>query len=141
MLKIANLEDLELVSDMALSFSSSIAFSEYTDAQTVRNLVESFLTADNSEKVVFLHGDEGMLAAVAQPFLLGTVKMASEIAWWVKPESRGKNIGQELVEVFEAWAKKLGCPIATMACYDEKLGKFYEKNGYKLHELAYIKEL
>lgn len=70
-------------------------------------------------------------------------KIAIETFWFVPPEHAG--IGGELFKVFEAEAKKAGCKKTAMIhlvdSYPERLKSFYEKNGYRLLESHYIKEV
>jgi GNAT superfamily N-acetyltransferase len=70
-------------------------------------------------------------------------KMAIEVFWFVDPAYRG--IGKALFTAFEEEAKKMGCK--KLACvhmidsYPDTLKVFYEKQGYHLAELHYIKEV
>ncbi|MCP3924916.1 MAG: GNAT family N-acetyltransferase [Desulfobacterales bacterium] len=70
-------------------------------------------------------------------------KMAIEAFWFVDP--RYKGLGKKLFDRFELEAKKLGCKKLGMVhmvdSYPDSLKKFYEKSGYKLLELHYIKEI
>lgn len=112
------------------------------DEEKVKKIIAKWLVAPTDEKICLLHGKDGMLAGFIAPFLLGQASIATEITWWVKPSARKKNVGAELVNAFEYWAKKLGCVYVTMSCYaDNDIGDFYKSIGYELHEKAYIKEL
>lgn len=138
MLRQATIADWDLLFGMCVKFSQTLELSPYIEPYSLQDLVTSFLTDEN--KVVFICDEVGMLAACKVPFLLGTVLTAQEIAWWVEPEYRKQNVGQRLVEAYEEWAKSQGCRIVTMACYaNNDLGPFYEKCGYSLNELGYIK--
>jgi GNAT superfamily N-acetyltransferase len=69
--------------------------------------------------------------------------MAVEAFWFVGPTYRG--IGKLLFEAFEAEAKRLGCQKLAMIhmvdSYPDTLKIFYEKQGYHLAELHYVKEV
>lgn len=140
-LRLATLEDYDIVMSMTKKFAASIELSDYVEEEKLIALVTDFLTTSDDLKIVLLYEDKGMLAAFIQPFTLGSVPMAVEFAWWVEPDARKAGAGKALAEAYEFWAKKLGAKLSTMACYDEQTGKFYEKNGYRLSERAYIKEL
>lgn len=138
MLRQASLSDFETVYAMCAKFSEQIALRDYVDPERLAELVTSFLQDD--DKTVFLHGQEGMLAACVTPFLLGPTLTAVELAWWVEPEYRKQNVGLNLVKAYEEWALAKGCKIISMACYaNNNLGPFYEKCGYGLNELGYVK--
>ena len=142
MLKIATEEDFDLVFKHCKAFSSTLKQKDLVTDEKLKALITEFLTSPKEQKIILLHGEEGMLAAFITPFLLGTEPTATELAWWVIPEARKKNIGKELIDAYEFWAKKLDCKCIVLSCYaDNDLGKFYEKLGYVLHEKTYYKEL
>ncbi len=70
-------------------------------------------------------------------------KIAIETFWFVHPAYRG--IGKELFNTFEAEGAKAGCKKLAMIhladSYPESLERFYIKNGYRLLEKHYIKEI
>ncbi len=134
-----DIKDFDMVYDMALKFAK--AYSPFWDEDSIRDLVVTFLD-DWSNKIVIVYPGKGMLAAIINPFMLDMNKrMATEVAWWVEPEYRDEGIGQELLESFEIWAVAQGCSLMSMIGLDDELGKYYEKNGFKLYERAYLKEI
>jgi GNAT superfamily N-acetyltransferase len=140
-LKIADINDFDLVYSMALKFANSSTYNKYIDEEKLKGLVNNFLSAPNEQSVVLLYDDVGMLAAMAQPVLFGSEYIATEFAWWVEPEYRSKGVGDQLEEAFYQWAKRIGCKLATMACYDEKTLEHFKKKGWTPFEYAVIKEL
>lgn len=141
MLRVATMEDLELVVTHCLNFVKTTNYKDYADEDRIRNLVRNFINSDRRERIVFLYGDVGMLAAFTNELLLGGGKVATELVWWVDPSARGTEAGLELLKTFETWAKETNCDMVTVTCLDEPVAKFYEKNDYKLYEKAYIKEI
>ena len=142
MIKIATIEDLPEVLDMAMKFMSLTGYTKYSDEQTISNLIETIVTGPQNTMIILLIPGVGFLAGQASPFVFGQSSIASEIAWWVDEEKRNSGIGAELVEAFEYWAKNVaGCTIITLTSLDDSVGKFYEKKGYTLYERAYMKEL
>lgn len=142
MLKLATLDDLDLVMSMAMKFAESTDLGKHTDRASIEALVRSFLSSPQEEKIIILHGEVGFIAGLVQPFMLGSVNLATEFAWWVDPEHRKKKVGKELVEAFEFWAVNVAhAKLISLACYDDEVGTFYEKNGYRLYERAYMKEV
>lgn len=142
MIKIATEEDFDLVLKHAKEFSSTLKQKEYVEDDKLELIIRNFLTAPKEEKIILLHGEEGMLAALVTSYVLGFAPVAQEFAWWVIPSARKKNVGKELIAAFEFWAKKLDCKQMVLSCYAENdLGKFYETMGYSLTEKAYYKEI
>jgi len=71
------------------------------------------------------------------------VKIAIELFWFAHPDYKG--IGKQLFSAFESEAVKSGCKRLAMIhladSYPDSLEQFYLKNGYKLLEKHYIKEV
>lgn len=139
-LRIATIEDFDLVMSLAGNFVKNSPYSDYVDEGRLEGLVKAFLTSDGTDKVIILSDDCGMLAGHIAPFAFGQSLIAMELAWWVEPSERGKSVGKELLEGFEFWAKRNGCKLISLACLDDSVGKFYERRGYKLYERTYFKE-
>jgi len=141
-LRIATAEDFDLVFSMAKKFVESTDYNEHADDEAIKRLITEFLNSDNTDKIILLYGFEGMIAGLAFPFIYGKDKMVTELAWWVEPESRGNETGAKLLEAFEYWAREVvKAKLVTMISLDDKVGKFYEKNGYALQERTYMKVL
>lgn len=70
-------------------------------------------------------------------------KIAEEAFWFVSESSR--RVGIKLFNYAEKYAKSSGCKRMSMrhliSLQPEKLGAFYERNGYSCIEHAYIKIL
>lgn len=141
-MKIATIEDLPEILDMSLNFMSKTGYTKYSDEQTIRNLIESIVTGRQNEMIILLIPGVGFLAGQASPFAFGPHFIASEIAWWVNEDKRKSGAGIELMDAFEYWAKNVaGCTVISLTSLDPKVGKIYEKKGYRLYERAYMKEL
>lgn len=87
-----------------------------------------------------LHGAIGFL--VVDDFHQNR-KVGVESFWFVHPSFSG--CGKELFNAYEEYAKELGCTCLAMIhlsdSYPERLERFYVKNGYKLTEKHYTKEV
>lgn len=68
-----------------------------------------------------------------------------EQLWWVDPEHRGSKHATKLIDAFEEWSRQIGVKRVVMGHFNDLIGtkvkKYYEKNGYKLLEQSYVKEL
>lgn len=139
MLKIATRDDLTLIRRMAYEFMESTEMKHYAYEDDLNAVIDSLLDRDGS--IVLLHGEDGMIAGTLSKFPFGPYVVATEMAWWVNPDKRKSNVGRDLLEAFEFWAKKVGADMVHMVSLDDSVGKFYEKKGYKLLERAYIKAI
>ncbi len=141
-MKIATIEDHDEVLSMAMKFMAQTGYTEYSNEETISNLINTILSGKQDEMIILLKPGVGFLAGMRSPFVFGPHFVASEVAWWINEDKRGNKDGAELIEAFEYWAKNVaGCTIITLTGLDDSIGKFYEKKGYKLYERAYMKEL
>ena len=141
-MKIATIEDTTEIVEMAMKFMATTGYTEYSNEETITQLVNNILTGQQNEMIILLKSGVGFLAGMRSPFVFGPHFIASEIAWWIEPDKRKEGTGAELVEAFEYWAKNVaGCTMITLTALDDSVGKFYEKKGYKLYERAYMKQL
>lgn len=141
MVRIATLEDLDLVVSLGMSFIETTKYKDIASEDKIRELSKKLIETPNEYSIILLYEDFGMLAATVVPFMFGPSIYATEIAWWVSPEKRKSNVGSELLEAFEYWANKVGCEFVTMVSLDDQVSKIYEKQGYKLFERTYLKGL
>ena len=85
----------------------------------------------------------GLIAGMVVNNLTNGKAALQEVIWYVYKEHRRK--GRMLLEYFEEAAKAQGCGSVVMAlmCNSgaEKLGRFYERMGYKPFEVQYMKEI
>jgi GNAT superfamily N-acetyltransferase len=135
----ATLEDAETLIKMLFNFASESPYTNLVDFYRVGQLAGSFILDD--DKLALICEDKGMLLALTMPFLWGTKRTATEMAWWVEPEYRKSGLGTELIGFFHAWAEDKGCSAITLTSIDSKMNKLYDKLGFKLCEQTYIKEL
>jgi|SRR5687767_7102640 len=141
-MKIATLQDFEEIKGMAMKFMSTTGYTEYSNEETISQLIYNILTGEQNKMIILLKPGVGFLAGMSSPFLFGPHFLASEVAWWINEDKRKDGAGAELVDAFEYWAKNVaGCTMITLTSLDDSVGKFYEKKGYKLYERAYMKEL
>lgn len=141
-IKIATVDDIPEILDMSMRFMSHTGYTEYSDEQTIESLIRSIVTGQQNAMIILLIPGVGFLAGMNSPFVFGPHLIASEIAWWVNEDKRKSGAGTELIDAFEYWAKNVaGCSLITLTSLDDKVGKVYEKKGYKLYERAYMKEL
>lgn len=78
-------------------------------------------------------------------YMFSNNKVAQAIVWWVHKDYRSKDIGKNLQEIVDTWAKDRGLKYLIGGHYEDEnasaLKKMYKKNGYKLMEYSYLKEI
>lgn len=139
--RVATLEDIDLIMGLASRFLAASKYKNMVFEEHLRPVIENFVTSPLHEKIIILHGDKGMIVGMVSPLLFVGPKVASEIAWWVEPEHRKTNVGTELLEAFEQWARNVDCSLIVMDAQNDKLGKYYESKGYKPTSFSYMKEV
>lgn len=82
-------------------------------------------------------GVNGMIGLVLFPHHLTGEKTAGEIAWWVEPEARGAGVA--LLKRAERWAAERGAVQVQMQAPNLRVGKLYERRGYRMAETAYYR--
>jgi GNAT superfamily N-acetyltransferase len=140
-IRIATIEDIDLIVKMSMKFMDTCTYKDYSSESKIKEVVTNLLNASKSDGIILISEDKGFIAGVAKEFTFGDVRIATELAWWVEPEHRASKVGKELLDAFEYWAEQVGCKAITMICLDENLSQYYEKRGYVLAELAYMKDL
>lgn len=143
MIRIATPEDYNAVFDMSIKFAEESPYKAIYDKDVVGSIVMNFLEADNSEKIIIVDVEEnvlrGFIAAAVTPFVFGTIKAATEVAWWVDSDFRKAGVGDALIEAFEFWADKVNCEVKTLAFMDKDLSKYMQKKGYVPYETVHYK--
>lgn len=86
----------------------------------------------------------GFSAGIKSPLLgNGQVFSGVELAWWINPEHRKGTLGSKLFDFMENLAKDAGvkywCMISLQSSMPEKVNTFYERKGYHLTEMTYMR--
>lgn len=84
----------------------------------------------------------GMAGALAYPTWYCPEEMTGQdLFWWVDPEHRGS--GGLLLDALEAWAMGMGAVTFSMASMSasegDRVGRIYERRGYRAQETTYTK--
>lgn len=86
----------------------------------------------------------GFAAGITAP-LLGNGDFTSgiELAWWINPEHRSLNLGSKLFDFMQELAGAAGvdwwCMVSLQSSNPDKVNRFYEKKGYHLSEMTYMR--
>lgn len=145
MIRQAEEKDFDAILDMCEEFWGHTQFVEDFDRSHTLDMVA--LSCSHGLLVVADDGEIfGFMAAIKSP-LLGSRQawMATELAWYVKPEKRGKLVGVQLVSALERLCIKQEVKYLNLAYMQtsmpETVRKLYERMGYELQETLYTKVL
>ena len=85
----------------------------------------------------------GFILAVAVPSLFSEETQTQELGFFVIPEERKSRMAKNLLNTYQYWAENVAktdiCSLCIMT--DERVGKLYERMGYKKAETSYIKRI
>lgn len=86
----------------------------------------------------------GFIAGVLTPhFFNPSIRVLSEVLWWVTPEHRGGRAGITLLNAYEMYARDAGADWVTMTLEEKSPVNptALTKRGFRLYESSYLKEL
>ena len=86
---------------------------------------------------------EGALVGLLSELYMSYTVQATELAWFVSKDYRGKPASLKLIKAFEKWAKESGANQVGMGDIEgiSSLEKLYSRLGYERAETVYLKEL
>lgn len=144
-LRIATDKDAADVYELALKFTEEFDLpkaEEISVADNFFNILQNpkasiIILAEKENKTI------GMIIGVVTKPLFSSIRIATEIAWYVNPEDRKTKASLELLKAYDYWAKNIAkCDmVQLMHLNTDRLGKVYERLGYKQREVVYDKWL
>lgn len=144
MIRPATHDDIPRLIEMGREFFDSLQYPEagkYNPnfvSATFSNLI------DMRDGVLLVDDNvNGAVGALIYPFYMTGRRTAQELFWWVDPGHRG--IGKNLLVALEEYVKSEGVTSLVMLAMEssepDRVGKVYERAGYRPMERTYIKEL
>lgn len=147
MIRLATLHDIPKLKEMVVRF----VLEEMPDPpEPDPDIIEDTLLMlihqqdKNSMALVSDRGGEvtGFILGTTVPSSFSKHLYAVELGYYVLPEYRKSKDWKELIKTYEEWAKKIaGADYASVSLLDERVGKLYQRLGYKVTEVTYKKEL
>jgi len=141
------------IEDIVLMFQSFLREGLYKVGYTLNLptfLKHLFAAVDTEDECLVVAEHDGTTVGV----FLGTLEPSytnanqlegCEILFYVQPEYRGNGIARKLMCAFEGWCRKKGAKKVVMGAVSEmkgeKLGKLYQRAGYKPYEVSFYKDL
>jgi len=144
----ATQEDIPAIVALGAQFHASADYGfAYTPAKIERVL--KHMISSQNDLVLVSDGTggtvTGVLLGTCYENLWGTDLIASELAWWFDPSSRGGRAAIHLVQDFEKWAVAKGCRLISLSMLENLKGgavsRLYSRMGYKQREATFLKTL
>lgn len=130
---------------LAKEFSKEAPKSHKWDKEKTEQFILSAL--QNTNMVIFVidvDGEiEGALVGLLSELYMSYTVQATELAWFVSKEYRGKPSSIKLLKTFEKWAKDKDAVQVGMGDIEgiSSLKNLYSRLGYFRAESVYLKEL
>jgi RimJ/RimL family protein N-acetyltransferase len=105
-------------------------------------LAHHLLTSADGALFVAEQGDTviGMLAMTVYTHPMTGARVASELAWWMEPEYRGRD-GVRLLRRAEQWAKGQQADHVVMIAPNDRVSALYATVGYTKAETVFEKRV
>ena len=117
---------------------------KWNKEKTEQFILSSLQNTNMTIFVIDVGGEiEGALVGLLSELYMSHTVQATELAWFVTKEYRGKPASIRLMKTFEKWAKENGASQVGMGDIEgiSSLEKLYNRLGYKKAETVYLKEL
>lgn len=139
--------DIDVIVGMAQQFYATTSYAEICPMEDVQAAGLAILLMDTGVMLVAEHEGVvvGMTGLHIEPFTFNpSVMMATELVFWVNPESRGASVAAQLLSAITAACRDKGCHfIRMMTLHDSppQAAMLYEREGYAPSEHAFTKRL
>ena len=141
----ASEEDIFDILILAREFSRESPVTHKWDKEKTEHFILSAITNTNTTIFVLEEGSEivGAIIGLLNEMYMSQTLVATELAWFVSKEYRGKKGSLMLMTTFENWAKENGADYTCMGDIHgiTTLEKLYTKKGYSKCETTYMKEV
>ena len=138
----ATIEDIPALVEMGMRFAQSEAYKHILRDNPVQfeSMARMLITSESSVMLVLEKNGhvEGMIGMLCTPHFLSGDMFAGEVCWWINPEHRGNGV--RLMKSAEDWSREHGATSIQMVAPNERVGRLYERLGYKLTEMSYQKQ-
>ncbi len=137
----ATLEDVPTLVAMGRQFAQSATYRDVVrdNPEQMTVMAQTLITSDVGIMLVLERDGQlnGMIGMICMPHFLSGDVFAGEICWWVNPGHRGD--GLHLMKAAEAWAQARGAKTIQMIAPNDRVGRLYERMGYRRTETTYQK--
>lgn len=149
-LKVGGWDDYDHIIDLIGCFFEDSPYKDLTpfDLSKVMEHVDHYLNAPKTEKIILLSVKNevptGILIGVVVEVPFSSTKIATEQAWYVRPEFRNTKTSIELINAFEYWANEVAkTDVISLSSLgneeQDRVGLYYLRKGYTLSEKCFLK--
>jgi GNAT superfamily N-acetyltransferase len=142
MIREADLKDLPLLLEMGQAFLKETSYRtvlRYNEAQ-LSTMMTSLIQDDDGLLLVSDRGGvDGMMGMYVYEHPFSGDRMAAEAFWWMNTNVRGGSQAVRLLRRAEEWVREQGVPLMHMVAPDERVGRLYERLGYRPMEVHFYK--
>lgn len=148
-LRLGKLDDIEDLLKLASAFHHESPYKTMKfDRAKGEKFLRDVLTGKQMDAIVILALDKdetiGFIIGMANEPVFSSVKIATELGWYIKPDKRGTRASALIYAAYEDWARRIGCHYvqgAYLPGVSPTLDKFYKKRGYRQVESSFLKTL
>lgn len=147
MIRAATRDDIPRIVEMAEQFYATTAYPALAPLAKESAAGLAIVMIDTGVMLVAEHEGRavGMVGLFIEPFTFNvSVKVATEIVWWVEPAAQGVGVGAALLAAIEPACRARGVNairMMTLASSPPQAGALYERMGYAHSESAWTKRL
>jgi GNAT superfamily N-acetyltransferase len=142
-LRLATFNDLEQCLNIGEEFWDQTEYNMPYNRAGVMDLLVGLIQSELF--IVYEYENEivGVAALLIAPFHFDpSIKVATELFWYVRPGVRENGVGEAMLDGMEAMAKTKGAHLFGMGTmYDPKADAMLESRGYKQTEKTFTKVL
>ena len=136
-------EDLPRIVEMGLRFLADIYAGKIETPDPDRMARTAAWLLDGDDQTLFVATRDSAIIGMMGLFVFEHPftgrRTASELFWWVEPESRGH--GMRLLKAGRDWAKAAGATTLQMIAPGIAVANFYERLGYTRVETTFVTRL
>lgn len=143
----AVLEDIPSLMRLGADFYAVANYEAPMDVGEIPATLEHLIRSpDGLAMVMEDHADVvGAILGIIHKPVFSMALQATELGWWVAPESRGRRDAVRLISAFEEWARGRGARHTVLSSLmhlrPDALDRIYRALGYAPREMVYQKVL
>jgi hypothetical protein len=143
MIRLAVLDDVPAVVLMGREFIRTTKYQDVVSSNPDRLSTLMTSLIESAEGLLMVSEFNGLVRGAIGMMVydhpMSGDRVSSETFWWMNPEDRGGRDALRLVRSAEEWVCSKGAQWVHMVAPDQRVGALYERLGYQLLELHYMK--
>jgi GNAT superfamily N-acetyltransferase len=151
-IRTAGIADMDQMYDLCQEFQAASPYADIPISDDkYYEFLNHYLTPKPDDHIVLIYEKEGIIEGMLAGIITSGIhffsenKVATELAWYVRPAARNTSAPIRLLHAYEEWAKLMGCQKVSLATlnneYRETLTKMYIKMGYLSTEETFVRDI